>query len=99
VEWRCAEVPPPPVFCKKSLQVIENKRREPKKEGQERKRVRNSMKRRELRMELREGHARLVRGNTGNDTIDSVYLSIVHCKFNGMRLGRVKSGGGRAGGH
>src|SRR5712671_4315288 len=40
--------PIPPCFCKKSPQAIENKRLDPKKERQERKRVRNSMKVRNL---------------------------------------------------
>ncbi len=45
-----AEVPPPRVFCRKSPQAIENKRLECGKEREERKRVRNGMIRRDLRL-------------------------------------------------
>src|SRR5216683_3581239 len=41
---------PPRVFCKKSPQAIENKRWEREKERKERKRVRNGMIRRDLRL-------------------------------------------------
>src|SRR5712671_1986422 len=43
-----AEVPHTPVFCKKSPQAIENKRRESRKERKERKRVRKSVRTRDL---------------------------------------------------
>src|SRR5713226_10147833 len=45
-----AEGPPPRVFCRKSPQAIENKRLECGKEREERKRVRNGMIRRDLRL-------------------------------------------------
>src|SRR5882762_5565985 len=43
-----AEVPHPPVFCTKSPQAIENKRGERRKEGEERKRVRKSVRTQDL---------------------------------------------------
>ena len=46
---------PPRVFCNKSVEVVETKGRESEKKRQERKRVRNSMKRRGLGLEWRAG--------------------------------------------
>jgi hypothetical protein len=43
-----AEVPHPPVFCKKSPQSIENKRGDRRKECKERKRVRKSLRTQDL---------------------------------------------------
>src|SRR6202022_4726778 len=61
---------PPRVFCNKSVEVVETKGRESEKKRQERKRVRNSMKRRGLGLEWRAGWEGLVRENTGNHTTD-----------------------------
>jgi hypothetical protein len=55
---------PTPVFCKKRLQAIENKRRELQKESQEISRGCNLLKGRWLRLEWWMGLARLVRDNT-----------------------------------
>ncbi len=41
---RFVKVPPPPVFCKKSAEVIENKGRGPEKERKERARVSKLLK-------------------------------------------------------
>jgi hypothetical protein len=51
------------VFCKKSVEVIENKRWERKKERKERKRVRKLLKIRGLDWELQEGSASFVGSN------------------------------------
>jgi hypothetical protein len=39
---------PPPVFCKKSLEVVEKKHREHEKESQERKRICKMLEQRDL---------------------------------------------------
>src|SRR6266849_230505 len=72
---------PPRVFCKKSAEVIENKRRESEKERQESLRVRKRKEAKEIE-EVKEVEgedpARFVRDNTRNGTIDSVRLSIIN---------------------
>ncbi len=64
---------PPPVFCKKSAEVIENKGRESEKERQESLRVRKQKEVKEIE-EVKEvegkNPARFVRDNTRNGTTD-----------------------------
>ncbi len=64
---------PPPVFCRKSPEVTENKGRESEKERKERKRVRKRKEVKEIEeVQEVEGEipARFVRDNTRNDTTD-----------------------------
>src|SRR5712692_11912930 len=72
---------PPRVFCRKSAEVIENKRRESEKERQESLRVRKRKEAKEIE-EVKEiegeDPAKFVRDNTCNGTLDSVCLSIVN---------------------
>jgi hypothetical protein len=72
--WRgSAEVPPPRVFCRKSVEVIENKGAGREKERKERSRVRKWKEVKEIE-EVKEVEgedpARFVRDNTRNDTPD-----------------------------
>src|ERR1700737_4158130 len=66
------ETYPPPAFCKKSLQAVENKRSEREKQGQERKRVCKSMRARDLRCvsgreKRRAANTRSVEEEEGNE--------------------------------
>ncbi len=69
---------PPRVFCRKSAEVIENKRREWEKERKERSRVRKRKEVKEIEEVEGANPARFVRDNTRNGTIDAAYLSIVN---------------------
>jgi len=64
---------PPRVFCEKSVQVVENKKRESKKERKERSRVRKRKEVKEIeevKEVERESSARFVRDNTTNDSTE-----------------------------
>ena len=64
---------PPPVFCKKSVEVIENKGAGREKERKERSRVRKRKKVKEIEEVKKvegENPARFVRDNTRNDIPD-----------------------------
>ena len=69
---------PPRVFCRKSAEVIENKRGGSKKERKERSRVRKRKEVKEIEEVEGANPARFVRDNTRNGTIDAAYLSIVN---------------------
>ena len=65
--------PTPPVFCTKSAQAVENKRRARRKKPQESSRVRKRLGGKEIE-ELKEGRsARFVLDNTGNGTTVFVF--------------------------
>jgi len=59
---------PPRVFCRKSAEVVENKRWGSEKERKERKRVRKRKEAKEIEEVEGENPARLVRDNTRNGT-------------------------------
>src|SRR5260370_35638789 len=76
---------PPRVFCKKSVEAVENKGRESRKECKERSRVRKRKEVKEIE-EVKEVEgadpASFVRDNTRNGTMEGVYLSIVNLSSN-----------------
>jgi hypothetical protein len=75
---RFVKVHPPPVFCRKSTEVIENKGSGREKERKERKRVRKRKEAKEIEELKGEDPASFLRDNTGNANVDPLYLSIVN---------------------
>ena len=72
-QLRSGCTPPPRVFWKKRLEVIENKGRRAEKENQETQRGCKSLKTRGLGLERRERYARLAGDNTTQGT---TYLDV-----------------------